>query len=407
MRSRRRREPDKVAQWGMVLVFIAMGVAAYFKEADAATHLPVVCATASAAGRPINDCAAGAQSIDIPSPASLVRACSVPSCTYSERRWRSLSSVPADQFVEVCTVDKSPGSPISGGSCAQDGGTWNAMRMVPASQVMTAQEPPDPAADEPGTLPGSFAVTPNRGTSPATATITWNVPSTCGNLQASGSWTGAKAQSGSQQVTNVTASAAYTLTCQTPGTPAGSAVLEWTDPTQNKDGTPLTNLAGFYINHGAARPLSQQIQLPHGSYTPLPGGRSRYEVKDLPAGPRYFTVSAYTATRVTSDPSNEVSKTISAATQGQTLTSTRRLTVDPAPPNPPTGLTVIETTAYRLNQSTRNVLKVVRTGTVSLGVKCDEDQHAMGLNRIDRAAVIVDAGQSRPNVALAKCAPVL
>lgn len=74
---------------------------------------------------------------------------------------------------------------------------------------------------------------------------------------------------------------------------AGSAILEWVPPTENTDGTPLTDLAGFRVQWGCAGP---------GNYTAeavvlYPTLRS-YLISNLPdSGTCYFTVRALNAGR--------------------------------------------------------------------------------------------------------------
>jgi hypothetical protein len=84
----------------------------------------------------------------------------------------------------------------------------------------------------------------------------------------------------------------------------GSASLTWTAPTENTDGTPLTDLAGYTIYYGTSpTDLTQTIQLPN------PGATS-YEVSNLSAGTYYFAVAAYTALGTQSAQSSVVSKAI-------------------------------------------------------------------------------------------------
>ena len=55
---------------------------------------------------------------------------------------------------------------------------------------------------------------------------------------------------------NINASTNYTLTC-TWGT--GSATVNWTAPTTNTDGTPLTNLAAFRVYYGTSSTSLTQV----------------------------------------------------------------------------------------------------------------------------------------------------
>jgi hypothetical protein len=85
----------------------------------------------------------------------------------------------------------------------------------------------------------------------------------------------------------------------------GAATLSWTPPTQNTDGSSVTNLAGYNIYYGTSpEDLTTKIQVTNA-------GLTAYTVADLGAGTYYFSVSAYTANGVESAPSAVGSKTIS------------------------------------------------------------------------------------------------
>ncbi len=97
--------------------------------------------------------------------------------------------------------------------------------------------------------------------------------------------------------------AAFAITVTSP-TATGSASLSWTPPTQNSDGTALTNLAGYHVYYGtSASNLDQTVQITN------PGVAS-YVIENLTSGTWYFTVKAYTSTGVESGDSNIASKTI-------------------------------------------------------------------------------------------------
>ncbi|WP_129641666.1 putative Ig domain-containing protein [Peristeroidobacter agariperforans] len=84
----------------------------------------------------------------------------------------------------------------------------------------------------------------------------------------------------------------------------GSATLSWTPPTQNTDGTSLTNLAGYRIVYGrTATSLDQTVQV-------ATAGTSRYTVTGLSSGTWYFRVKAYNSSGAESDVSNAGQKTI-------------------------------------------------------------------------------------------------
>jgi hypothetical protein len=84
----------------------------------------------------------------------------------------------------------------------------------------------------------------------------------------------------------------------------GSATLNWVDPTDNTDGTPLTNLAGVNIHYGSSPSnLTQEV-------TVAGAGMSSYTISNLAAGTWYFAAAAYTTGGVEGAMSSVESKTI-------------------------------------------------------------------------------------------------
>jgi hypothetical protein len=97
---------------------------------------------------------------------------------------------------------------------------------------------------------------------------------------------------------------AYAITVSSGSTSSGSATLSWTPPTQNSNGTTLTNLAGYRIYYGtSASAMNRTVQLANP-------GLSRYVVENLSAATWYFTVRAYTTAGVESTSSNTATKTV-------------------------------------------------------------------------------------------------
>jgi hypothetical protein len=84
----------------------------------------------------------------------------------------------------------------------------------------------------------------------------------------------------------------------------GSATLSWTAPTQNTDGTALTNLAGFKIYHGMSTGAMTDVVTVQGA------AANGYTFSQLAAGTHYFTVSAYTSSGTESAQSTMGKKTI-------------------------------------------------------------------------------------------------
>jgi large repetitive protein len=88
------------------------------------------------------------------------------------------------------------------------------------------------------------------------------------------------------------------------GSANGTATLSWTAPTQNSDGSALTDLAGYRIRYGSsADALSQMATVSNP-------GVSTYVVTGLASGTWYFAVAAYNTAGGESDPSSVVTKTI-------------------------------------------------------------------------------------------------
>lgn len=103
---------------------------------------------------------------------------------------------------------------------------------------------------------------------------------------------------------SATGSATPTTTPTASGSASGTATLSWLKPTQNSDGTPLQDLAGFVVKYGnSPTALSQRISMADPSLT-------RYTVPSLGKGTWYFTVVSYTAAGLESDVAPLVSKTI-------------------------------------------------------------------------------------------------
>ena len=84
----------------------------------------------------------------------------------------------------------------------------------------------------------------------------------------------------------------------------GSATLSWQPPTENADGSPLTNLAGFVIRYGTkSDALAMEVRIGNPGITTS-------MIEGLTPATWYFTVSAYTTAGVESAPSAVGSKTV-------------------------------------------------------------------------------------------------
>lgn len=99
---------------------------------------------------------------------------------------------------------------------------------------------------------------------------------------------------------------AFTITVSTaPVTGTGGATLSWTAPTQNVDGTPLSNLAGYVIAYGqSSNALTSTVRITNPSV-------DSHVFDSLAKGTTYyFAVRAFNAEGIESTQSAVVSKTI-------------------------------------------------------------------------------------------------
>ena len=104
--------------------------------------------------------------------------------------------------------------------------------------------------------------------------------------------------------TTSVALAAFTLTVTPAPAATGSAALSWTPPTQNTDGSTLTNLAGYVVYYGSSpTALGNRIQISNP-------GLTAYTVSSLASGTYYFAIAAYSASGAESALSNVGNKSI-------------------------------------------------------------------------------------------------
>ena len=102
-----------------------------------------------------------------------------------------------------------------------------------------------------------------------------------------------------------TALPAFSIAVAAPAVPTvRAATLSWTAPTQNTDGTAVTNLAGYRIYYGtSSTALTQMVQVSSAGIT-------TYVLDNLAPSTYYFSVRAYSSTGAESTNSNVVSKIV-------------------------------------------------------------------------------------------------
>jgi hypothetical protein len=85
---------------------------------------------------------------------------------------------------------------------------------------------------------------------------------------------------------------------------AKTVTLNWEAPTQNSNGSTLTNLAGYKIHYGtASKDYSQVVALNNPSL-------NSYVIESLASGTYYFAVTSYNSQGTESAMSGEVSTTV-------------------------------------------------------------------------------------------------
>lgn len=97
---------------------------------------------------------------------------------------------------------------------------------------------------------------------------------------------------------------AFTVTVTQAVASTGTAELTWTAPTQNTDGSVLTNLAGYKIYYGtSASALTQSVTIANP-------GLTAYTLSDLPMGNWYFAVTAYSTAGIESGLTGVITTTL-------------------------------------------------------------------------------------------------
>jgi hypothetical protein len=232
-----------------------------------------------------------------------------------------------------------------------------------------------------------------------TPVLTWSTNPVATSCRASGGWSGTKAASGTQTLTAINASTNYTLTC-TWG--SGSAVVNWSAPTTNTNGSALTNLARFRVLYGnSSSSLTQSVTIEDPT--------RRSATISLAPGTWYFAVRAVNSSNVESDNSNVASKTVNGATAAGTVSITiTQPTPTPPPPTPPppTGLRTIgrDVIDVRLHPDGLYRQRAV-VGTIALGKPCFTTfSIAGGWYEVNRTDVALNGIKPASTQLLARCA---
>jgi hypothetical protein len=196
-------------------------------------------------------------------------------------------------------------------------GTASASLAAFSIQVETPTVPPPVISGSPATsvVTGSaYAFTPSA-TDPSGNALTFsvlNLPSWANFSSSTGELWGTPTSANVGTYSNIVISVSDGLASASlapfsiavSGPASGNATVNWSAPTQNTDGSPLTNLAGFHIYYGTS-----PSNLNNTAEIANPGTTS-YTINNLAAGTWYFSVNAYTSAGVESAISNTASTTI-------------------------------------------------------------------------------------------------
>ncbi len=228
--------------------------------------------------------------------------------------------------------------------------------------------------------------------------LTWSSspigPTSC---TASGGWSGTKAGAGTETLPEITASATYALTCSWPST-AGVATVTWTAPTQNSNGTPLTNLARYDVVYGTSLATL-------GSTVSVTAPATSAQVPGLASGTWYFGVYAVNTNEARSALSNVASKVVNVV--APTATDTANITIRPVPAAPVLTTVVVAgvpfVPVFRVADNGRSILSNAVQGLVPAGRTCGAyvaTYRGSRLHRVSvRAAELWPLGGSTKNLA--------
>lgn len=249
------------------------------------------------------------------------------------------NSSPAGSGGASVTLSASAGSVAAGGSvvltwsssgtssCTASGG-WSGSRAISGSQTVgpinqTSTYTLSCSGEGGGAVRqvtvqvgNGNGVTVNLSASPSAvaagnnSTLTWS-SSGASSCTASGGWSGSRATSGSFTVGPINARTTYQLNCTgAAGNGVGMVTVEvvdktlrWQAPSQNVDGTPLNDLAGYVIYWG------RNSRAYTDSFTINSPAVTEWEAT-MAAGDYYFAMTAFDSQNNESDYSNEVLKTI-------------------------------------------------------------------------------------------------
>jgi hypothetical protein len=214
-----------------------------------------------------------------------------------------------------------------------------------------------------------------------TPVLTWSTTPVASSCKATGGWTGTKFASGKETLPAITASKSYTLTCTWGG---GTATFSVTAPTQNTDGSTLTDLAGYKAVYGTSSTnLNQSQSFSNPKATSL-------TVTGLSAGTWYFAVRAVNSKGLESANSNVAQKTITASSAAKTVYMTIA--------SPSQSLKTVSTSVYDVVvvNGVNTLGKVV--GNIALNKPCDASFNVGSRFRVTKSDVKISTTPRSTNL---------
>jgi hypothetical protein len=200
------------------------------------------------------------------------------------------SSAAAASTASDATASDSTASPVSPN-----------VGMIDRSQGVDATATTAAVANTGAASTGATAVTVASSTSSSSGT------SSSGTVSSAAAPKTTTPASGTTSGTGTTTTVASSNKSTTPvkaTTTNGVATLDWLPPTENSDGSALTNLAGYTVYYGtSSESLTQSIKVTNP-------GLTAYTVTNLSTGTWYFAVTSYSSTGVESTRTGTVSTTI-------------------------------------------------------------------------------------------------
>jgi hypothetical protein len=204
-------------------------------------------------------------------------------------------------------------------TCTGPGGSDSAALRITVSAAPDPNPDPEPDPDpdpvpdpEPEPEP-TVALSANSTLIDAggTATLSWS-SSDASQCTASGGWSGDRGTTGSAQVGPITAQTTFSLSCSGAGGTSlamvairvnGAMTLNWVAPTENVDGTPLTDLQSYRVYYGTS-------SRNYGDAVPVADPTASSVEITAPSGDYYVAMTALDAEGNESAYSNEVLKSV-------------------------------------------------------------------------------------------------